>query len=95
MEKKIVVSRIQVVEGKEQDYIDLVEPIIKRTVSEPGTLNYAYYRNMYNPSEFLAYEEYAGEKGFDAHCDSDEFRNFQKQVGTLLAKPIDMQSFNG
>lgn len=93
MKKKIVVARILVKEGKEQDYIDLVEPIIEQSKNEPGTLDYAYYRNINNPSEFLAYEEYAGEEGFEEHCKGEPFLNFKDKVDTLLAKEIDMQSF--
>lgn len=94
MKKKLVIARIQVVKGKEQDYIDLVEPIIERTKIESGTLAYTYYQNMNNPSEFLAYEEYTGEEGFAEHCLGEPYLNFKKMVDSLLAKEIDMQSFD-
>lgn len=94
MKKKLVIARIEVIKGKEQEYIDLVAPIIERTKTEPGTLAYTYYRSMDNPSEFLAYEEYTGEEGFAEHCKGEPFQNFQKHVDSLLAKEIDMQSFD-
>lgn len=93
MKKRTVISRIKVHAGKEQDYISLVEPIIERTKEEPGTLAYFYYRNMYDPTEFLAYEEYAGQEGFDAHCAGEPFQNFKAKVGPMLAKEIDTQIF--
>ncbi|MBK5721808.1 antibiotic biosynthesis monooxygenase [Dysgonomonas sp. Marseille-P4677] len=93
MAKKIVVARLQVVKGKEKEYLSLVTPLIEATKSECGNLVYKLYQDIQNSSEFIAYEEYVNEEAFNKHCSTEFFQSFAKDVQILLAKEIDIQIF--
>lgn len=93
MEKKIVIAKIQVVKGKESEYLDLVTPLINATRKEAGNLVYTLYQNSQDSSDFMMYEEYVNEEAFDAHGKSDHFLTFAKGVKPLLAKDLDIQIF--
>ena len=61
MIKKIVVARLQVIKGKEKEYLSLVAPLVEAAKTEPGNLVYKLYQDTQNPSEFMAYEEYVND----------------------------------
>ena len=91
--KKTVIARIQVIEGKEKEYLALVEPLIDATWEEPGNLVYSLYRGTQNPSEFMTYEEYVDEAAFNEHCKTELFKSFEEKVRPLLAKEISIQIY--
>ncbi len=93
MSKKIVIAKIQVIAGKEEEFLSITPSLIKATRNEPGNLVYTLYQSTENPSEFLVYEEYTDETAFKAHCDSEAFQSFGKQAGPLFAKELDIQTF--
>ena len=93
MEKKIVVARIQVLEDKVNDYLQIIAPLIEATRAEAGNLVYALYQSPEDPAEFLFYEEYSDEDAFKAHGNSAHFKAFAGQVKPLLAKALDIQVF--
>jgi quinol monooxygenase YgiN len=93
MEKKIVIAKIQIIAGKEKEFLGMPPALIKATRNEPGNLAYILYQSTENPSEFLVYEEYKDEAAFNAHCASKAFQAFGKQAGPLFAKELEIQSF--
>lgn len=93
MEKKVVIAKIQIIKGKEEEFQSLVSPLIEMSVAEPGNLAYRLYQDIQTPSEFMAYEEYVNEQAFNNHCDSEHFKIFAEQVKPLLAKELDIQIF--
>lgn len=93
MIKKIVVARLQVIKGKEKEYLSLVAPLVEAAKTESGNLVYKLYQDTQNPSEFMAYEEYVNEEAFNEHCNTDLFQSFAKDVKALLASEIDIQVF--
>ncbi len=93
MEKKIVIAKIQIIAGKEKEFLGIIPALIKSTRNEPGNLAYTFYQSTENPSEFIVYEEYTDEAAFNAHCDSEAFQTFEKQAGPLFAKELDIQTF--
>lgn len=93
MEKKIVIARIEVVQGRENDYLAFAAPLIESSRAEAGNLCYSMYQEVQSPSEFIVYEEYVDEDAFKIHAATPYFRTFMKQVKPLLAKEIDIQIF--
>lgn len=92
MEKKIAIARVQVIKGKEVDYLALVTPLIEASKTESGNLFYAVYQDIQNASSFIVYEEYIDEKAFEYHCTTPLFQSFVEKVKPLLEKDIDIQS---
>lgn len=91
MEKKIVIARVQVIEGKEGDYLSLVTPLIKASKTESGNLFYSVYQDIQSESSFIVYEEYINEKAFEFHGNTALFRDFVEKVKPLLAKEIEIK----
>lgn len=90
MEKKIVIARVNVIEGKEKDYLSLVTPLIKASKMESGNLFYSVYQDIQSVSSFIVYEEYINEKAFEFHCNTALFRDFVEKVRPLLSKEIEI-----
>ncbi len=93
MKKKIVIAKIQIIAGKEKEYLNIVPALIKATRNEPGNLVYNLYQSTESPSEFLVYEEYVDEAAFNTHRTSEAFQTFVEQAGPLFAKELDIQTF--
>ncbi|HJD75494.1 MAG TPA: antibiotic biosynthesis monooxygenase [Bacteroides reticulotermitis] len=93
MSKQVVIARIQVIEGKENEYLSLVEPLIEASKTESGSFVYSLYQSTQNPTEFMVYEEYVDEKAFNEHCQTELFQAFGVKVKPLLAKEIDIQIY--
>ena len=93
MEKKIVIARIQIIKGKENDYLALATPFIELSKAETGNLVYSVSQEIQNLSGFIVYEEYVDVDAFNIHCNTQYFKSFIEQVKPLLAKEIDIQVF--
>ena len=93
MNKKVVIARIQVIKGKENEYLSLVEPFIESSKTESGDLVYSVYQDTQNPTVFLVYEEYINEDAFNKHCETELFQSFGEKVKPILAKDIDVQVY--
>lgn len=93
MEKKIVVARISIAQGKEKEFLQLVAPLLENTKSETGNLVYTIYKDLYNDSEFIVYEEYKDLESFEAHANSEYFLHFAHKITPLLSKDLDIQVF--
>lgn len=93
MKKKIVVAKINILEGKENEYSALINPLIQATKNELGNLVYILYQNTENSLEFMIYEEYINEEAFAEHGKSKHFQTFVQNVKPLLAKELDIQIF--
>ncbi len=93
MTKKIIVARVEVLAGKEADFMALTPTLIKASQAEAGCLVYELYQSPIKPTEFLVYEEYLDDKAFEFHGNTDHFQTFAKNVQPLLAKALDIQTF--
>lgn len=93
MEKKVIVARVEIAEGKENDFLAIVPALIEGTRAEAGNLIYTLYQNPFNPSEFIFYEEYIDQAAIDSHGGNAHFQDFVKNVTPLLAKDMDIQTY--
>ncbi|NDV57818.1 putative quinol monooxygenase [Bacteroides sp. 519] len=93
MEKKVIVARIEVLKGKEKDFLAIVPALIEGTRNEEGNLIYTLYQNPFNESEFIFYEEYKDQDAIRKHGSNAHFQDFAKNVQPLLAKEMDIQTF--
>lgn len=93
MEKKTIVARVEVLPGKEQEFISKAEPLIQETRAEEGNISYNLYQNPTNPVAFIFYEEYKNQHAIDIHATSTHFRTFGKAIKGLLASELIIESF--
>ena len=66
-----IVARVRVKEGRVEDYLDALAPLLEQARKEPGTLLYAVHRSTDDPLVFWTTEVYADEAAFAAHTATD------------------------
>jgi quinol monooxygenase YgiN len=66
-----IVARVTVKQGKIDDYIAALAPLLEQAQKEPGTLLYAVHRSRDDRNVFWTTEVYANEAAFAAHRASD------------------------
>lgn len=93
MEKKTIVARLEVLKGKEKEFISVAGSLIKGTRAEEGNISYTLYQSPENPVEFIFYEEYKDQKAMAIHAASAHFKAFEQAVGKLLAKELIIETF--
>jgi (4S)-4-hydroxy-5-phosphonooxypentane-2,3-dione isomerase len=64
-------ARVTVREGKADEYIAALAPLLDQADREPGTLLYAVHRSKDDPLVFWTTEVYADEDAFAAHRTSE------------------------
>jgi quinol monooxygenase YgiN len=69
----VVVARFQAKPGREEEVQGHLERMIAFSNAEPGTVLYTVNRSLDDSGEFLLYEQYLDEAGFEAHKSSEPF----------------------
>lgn len=92
-EKKVIVARVVVKEGREQAFIDVASKLVTATREEPGNIFYALYQSPLNPVEFIFYEEYTDDAAFQAHASSAHFAAFAEGIKDLTAGELIVDEF--
>lgn len=79
MEKKTIVARIEVIKGKENEFLSIAATLVGNTRKEEGNISYTLYQNPENPAQFIFYEEYKepGCHGFS--CSIETFQLIRKK----------------
>lgn len=93
MEKKTIVARVEVLPGKEKEFISKAEPLIQGTRAEEGNISYNLYQNPSSPTAFIFYEEYKDQHAMNVHAASVHFQAFGKAIEGLLASELIIESF--
>ena len=93
MEKKTIVARAEVLEGKEKEFIAKAEKLIEATRSEEGNISYTLYQCPERPTMFIFYEEYKDKRAMAIHAASDHFKTFGKEIEGLLAQELSIETF--
>lgn len=93
MEKKTIVARVELLPGKEQEFLNVTEPLIPASRAEEGTISYTLYQCPASSVSFIFYEEYTNQQAIDSHVASAHFKTFAAALGGLLAKELIIESF--
>lgn len=64
----IIISEAK--EGKRQELLDLVVPLLKLAKKEEGNISYDLYSSTENPNEFLIDEVWSSKEIFNKHYES-------------------------
>jgi quinol monooxygenase YgiN len=59
--------------------------------AEPGCRLYRFAAMLDDPDEYVHAQEWASDADFAAHQRSDAFREYQRELFDLLARPSDMR----
>jgi quinol monooxygenase YgiN len=63
-------------EGEEDAVLDAIRHLMAESPKEPGILIYQAQRDPENPAVFFLYEQYTDEGAYQAHLDSDHFKEW-------------------
>jgi quinol monooxygenase YgiN len=63
-------------EGEEDAVLDAIRHLMVESPKEPGILIYQAQRDRADPAVFFLYEQYTDEAAYQAHLDSDHFKEW-------------------
>jgi quinol monooxygenase YgiN len=87
----IAVTRIHGLAGRRGELRRLMRATEAAVAVEPGCRLYRFAATLDDPDEYVHVQEWAGDAEFAAHQRSDAFREYQRGLFDLLARPSDMQ----
>lgn len=93
MTKKTIVARVEVKNGREEDFIEAAGPLILGTRAEEGNISYNLYRHADHPSSFIFYEEYRDEQAMADHAASAHFKAFEQAIAGMLAEEMKIEKY--
>jgi quinol monooxygenase YgiN len=86
----LAITRIHGLAGRRDDLRALMRDTEERVASEPGCRQYVFSATLADPDEYLNLQEWVDEAAFAAHQSSEAFRDYQRALFDLLARPSDM-----
>jgi quinol monooxygenase YgiN len=72
----VVVARWYSKEEKEQDVREILQTIVKESLSEPGCIYYIANLAQDDPRRILIYEQYQDEAAFKEHIETRAFKEY-------------------
>ncbi len=90
----VVIARLKVKEGKEQEMEGHLKDMVKKVAAEEGTLLYTILRNTQDRAQFVIFEKYTDQDAFTRHATSPHFAAFSKAIGGLLSGAPEIQIFD-
>ena len=91
---KMIVAKIFVKPGKEEEFIKSAKMIVDSTHLEQGCLEYTLYQDPDNRSNLLMFERYKDQAAIDTHFGASYFKAFGKIAGELTSKPTEIKIYD-
>lgn len=90
MSKKSIIAKMVFQDGKRDEAIAGMGPMMEHVKSEPGTLEYHMLKDSKEENVLWMYELYADQDAVDAHLGSDAMKALGPAIGGLLAAPPEL-----
>ena len=84
------ITRIHGIAGRRADLRELMAATEARVAEEPGCRLYRFAATLDDPDEYIHVQEWADDAAFTAHQRSPAFRDYQRGLFDLLARPSEM-----
>lgn len=81
---------VEVIAGKEDEFLQATKPLIANTRKEPGNSFYQLYQDG---NEFVFVEYWQDQQTLDLHSRSPHFKAFVELASPLFAKPLRIESY--
>jgi quinol monooxygenase YgiN len=91
----IAITHIHGIAGRRSELRALMRDTETRTTAEPGCRLYRFAATLEDPDEYVHVQEWASEEAWVAHQRSAAFRDYQRGLFDLLARPSDMAIHRG
>jgi quinol monooxygenase YgiN len=93
MNRVLAITRIFGIAGRREELRELMRATEARVAAEPGCRLYRFAATLDKPDEYLHVQEWTGDDAFAAHQRASAFRDYQRELFELLARPSDMQVY--
>jgi len=90
----LVFATFRPLEGKEQEVLDVLAPMLVHTRLEPGNEVYDLYRSEGDGVAFHLFERYTDAGALEAHRASEHYKTYRAAIPALLAEPIGVVVLN-
>ena len=87
----VAVTEIHGLAGRRDELRELMRATERRVSQEPGCRTYRFAATLEHPDEYLHVQEWDSEETFAGHQRSPAFRDYQRALFGLLARPSDMR----
>jgi quinol monooxygenase YgiN len=88
-----VLAFLEVKEGKRQQLLDILIPIIEPSRKEEGNISYVLNYSTDNPNEMMFDEVWSNKGTFDKHYQSPYSQENRNKIRDLLIKPMIIKLF--
>jgi quinol monooxygenase YgiN len=88
-----VLAFLEAKEGKRQELIDILIPIIAPSRKEDGNIEYNLNSSIENPNELLFDEIWSNKDTFDKHYQSPLSYKNRDRISGLLVKPMEVKVY--
>ena len=88
-----VLAFIEVKEGKRQELLDILIPIIEPSRKEEGNISYFLNYSIDNPNEMVFDEIWSNKAAFDNHYQSSYSQENRNKIRDLLKNPMTIKLF--
>jgi quinol monooxygenase YgiN len=74
--------------------LDLIEPLAEQSRQEDGIIDYRVATDIDDSNVFRFFEQYEDGAAFEAHSETDHFREFEEALPELLADEPEVTRFD-
>jgi quinol monooxygenase YgiN len=89
------ITQIHGLAGRREELRSLMRATEAQISAAPGCRLYRFTATLDDPDEYVHVQEWADEAAFEAHTRSDAFREYQRALFDLLARPSEMRLARG
>lgn len=80
-------------EGKKQELLNLLVPLVDPPRKREGSLIYTFNSSIENPNELLFDEVWDSNESYDKHYQSQESVALRSKIKDLVSRPIEFRQF--
>lgn len=88
-----VLAFLEAKEGKRQEILDILIPIVEPSRNEEGNVSYVLNSSTENPNEIMFDEVWSSKDTFDKHYESPQSHKNRESVGGLLVRPMEVKIY--
>ncbi len=88
-----VIVLINAKQGKKQELLDLLVPLVNPPRKREGNLIYTFNSSIENPNELLFDEVWDCKDSYDKHYRSQESVELRSKIQDLVSRPIEFKQY--
>jgi quinol monooxygenase YgiN len=89
----IVTGRVRVHADQRDAALSAAQDMRKRTIDEPGCVDYRFWSATDDPGAFLLFEQWEEQSALEAHLAAPHMAAFLAQIGSAVDGPLEVTRF--